>query len=375
MRFSKEKKEPNNWAKNVKEERVYIGNATSGRRGYYCLGCDKEMDAVLFKNPNYQSYFRHVPFDVKKGEKSCPFRDREYRELIATEILHRLKRIKVPEILKYPPKDKGEEGALVLLKEAEFITAHKVKSQLTFYEDKEGNIKWGKNPEIEERHLLIRPDVIFFDRKGKPILFIELVITHKVPDGKKIKLRRIGIDTISIIVPKGSQQEIEDNFKSIQKTKWEYNEIEASTQYIPVPYGHSEGILEFDEIQRRIFGENYWCRKASLNNTIRSIKKGLGSEPYRRAERDIESEISRIENATKEERQRLDSMEREHGGGIERRRQQSIDRIKERNPEGDCELSRGIRKALKVREICENYKERLETYEGYKARLEYARAI
>lgn len=298
----------NDWAKNVKGEHLFIDNAQSGRKGYFCIGCDKQMEAVIRKkNPNYRSYFRHVPVDIEKDDTPCTFSNRQYRETLATDILQRIKAIKVPNVYKYPPR--GEDGVPMLLEKAKFVTAKKVKSQLTFYEDCNGAIKYGKNPEVEDRYLLIRPDVTFFDANNKPILLIELVITHKVKEEKKIKLRRLGIDTVSIIVPKSSAQEIEDNFKTTKRVKWEYNGIEASTKYIRVSSGTSEGILEFDEDQRRIFEESLTCRKARLNNTLRTIKKCLQSEPYRRAEHDFESEISRIESATKAEREGLEQME------------------------------------------------------------------
>jgi hypothetical protein len=299
----------NDWAKNVKGIHLYIDNAQSGRKaGYYCIGCDKQMDAVIRKkNPNHRSYFRHVPVDISKDETPCTFSNRKYREILATDILKRIKTIKVPNIYKYPPK--GEDGAPMLLEKAKSITATKVKSQLTFYEDSEGVVKFGKNPNVEDRYLLIRPDVTFFDINDKPILLIELVITHKVSEEKKIKLRRLGIDTISIIVPKSSEQEIEDNFKTTKRVKWEYNGIEANTKYVRVSSGASEGVLEFDTDQRRIFEESIKCRKARLNNTLRTIKKCLQSESYRRVEQLFESEISRIESATKGERKRLGDME------------------------------------------------------------------
>lgn len=298
----------NDWAKDVKGNHLYIDNALSGRKGYFCIGCDKEMEAVKkTKNLNHRSFFRHVPVDITKDETPCTFSNRQYRELLATDILQRLKTIKVPNVYKYPPK--GEEGAPMLLERARFIKAHKVKSQITFYEDDEGAVKFGKNPEVENRFLLIRPDVIFFDVNEKPILLIELVITHKVSAEKKIKLRRLGIDTVSIIVPKTSEQEIEDNFKSTQRIKWEYNESETNTNYERVSSRTTEGILEFDEDQRRIFDEDVSCRKARLNNTIRTIKKFLQSKSYRGAEQHLESEISRIEKATREEQKRLGALE------------------------------------------------------------------
>ena len=295
-------------AKNVKGERIYIGNAESGRKGYFCLGCDKPMQAnIQRKNPNHLSYFSHVPVDLSKGEKKCTYSNREQRELIATDILQRIKTMKVPEVLKFPPK--GVKGNPVELEKSRFITAHTVKSQLTFYEDEEGNIHPGKNPDVEERYLLLRPDVTFFNEKGKAILFIELVVTHKVSDEKKIKLRRMGIDTVSVVIPKGSDQEIEENFKSVKRVKWEYNGEEARTSYLSVSHRAPKGVLEFDEQQRRIFGESVPCRRSRINNTIRTLRKCLEGKSYRDTERDFEREIFRVKGATEGARERLERIQ------------------------------------------------------------------
>ncbi|ANH60734.1 hypothetical protein [Dokdonia donghaensis] len=295
-------------AKNIQGDVIFIDDAESGRKGYYCLGCGKEMQAAIQrKNPNYKSYFSHVPVDKSKGEKPCVFSNREYREILASNILQRLKRIKVPAILKYPHK--GNDEYPVQLQAARFIDAHSVKSEITFYEDEEGNVDWGKNPDIEDRYLLMRPDVVFFDINEKPILFIELVVTHKIDDEKRIKLRRLGIDTVSVRVPKSSDQDIEKAFNITKHTKWEYSEEEANTAYTQVAKRTSERVLEFDEDQRRVFREGYNCRKSRIANTIRSIRKNLESESYRRTQHEFESEISRIENATEAEKSGLEQME------------------------------------------------------------------
>ena len=73
----------NDWAKNVKGSHVFISASESGRKGYYCIGCSKEMEAVIQKkNPSRKSFFRHVPVDIEKGEKACTFSNREYLSLI-----------------------------------------------------------------------------------------------------------------------------------------------------------------------------------------------------------------------------------------------------------------------------------------------------
>ncbi len=150
---------------------------------------------------------------------------------------------------------------------------------------------------------------IFHDEKDEPILFIELVDTNKVSDEKKIKLRRIGINTVSIIVPRGSDQEIADNFKSIERVKWEFNEEEANTTYLSVSHRAPEGLLDIDEDQRRIFGESIACRRNGIVNDIRSITACLGGESYRSARQDFERELFRIKKATVAEQERLEELE------------------------------------------------------------------
>ena len=299
----------NDWAKDITGEPIHISSAASGLKGYYCMGCQKEMQAVKFKNTAYQSYFRHHAHNIDKDKVECVFSSRVYRERLAEQILRRLKELKLPEVYKYPPK--GVIGNPILLAEKTTIQAAFVKSQLSFYEDENGEVKWGKNPEIDERYLLIRPDITFFDEEEKPILFVEFVITHKLPDDKKVKLKRLGINTVQIIIPKVPEAEIEKSLKSVTKVKWVYNEIESNTDYIPVLEGNSEGIPFIDEEQRKLFEESYACRAAQLKNLIRSISRSVASESYKRVEFQFEREISRIKEATTRNRQRLDELEKE----------------------------------------------------------------
>ena len=300
-------KEPDNdWANDVKGNPIHISQAESGAKGYYCMGCTKQMQAVKFKNVNHQSYFRHHIIDTDTSRVECVHASKEYREKLAYFYFMRVKQIKVPAVYKFPPK--GEEGNPILLEEAKTITAHRVERELTFYENEEGEIKWGKNPEIEERFLLIRPDAVFFDKNDKPILFLEFVITHK-PDTEKLnKLQRIGINTVQIIVPKLPEPELEKSISSASKVKWTYNEIESNTQYIPISTGDTAGIPFIDEEQRKLFTESYKCRTAQIGNLIRSINKCLASQSYRRAEHLFEQEIQRVERNTTDTRKRHEEL-------------------------------------------------------------------
>ena len=298
----------NDWANDIKDNPIHITQAESGLKGYYCMGCNKEMQAVKMKNPNHQSYFRHHIKDIDTSKIECVHASKEYRERLAYFYFMRTKQIKVPAVYKYPPK--GEEGIPILLQEAKTIVAHRVEREVTFFEDEEGTIHSGKNAKVDERYLWIRPDAVFYDEYDKPILFLEFVVTHKPDIDKLNKLQRLGINTVQIIVPKLPEAELEKSISSVSKVKWTYNEIESNAEYIPVSSGDTEGIPFIDEEQRKLFEESYKCRRAQLNNLIHALKRCLASQSYRRVEHLFEQEISRIEKATREHQSRLDDLQR-----------------------------------------------------------------
>jgi len=289
----------NVYALNLQDEEVFIGNVESGRKGYFCIGCKREMQAVKPKIASIRPYFRH---DVKalKDRKKCTYSDETYRHKLAKEILQINKSIKVPAVYKYP--EKGVEGWPNLISESRVIEAFSVGIEKLFYEDENGEISFGKNDESKNKHLLLKPDVTFFDRKQNPILFIELVATHKISEEKKIKISRLGIDTIQITIPKDSPEAIGNAINNTNHTKWIYNYEQANTQYIPVSLSSSKGIQPIDEIQRKFFEESFKCRAAQIGNLISTIKRCVGSEHYAQIERNYRSEISRIEENTENHR-------------------------------------------------------------------------
>ena len=207
------REEQNEYAKNIKGETIYILNAESGRKGYYCIGCQNEMQAVKSKIKGRKSYFRHDATNVKKNERKCTFSNQTFRHEQAIFILNRIKKIKVPILYKYPPLNSS--GKAIKIRDSKFIEAEYTKSEITFYETDSGDVKFGKNPKIDSRNLLIRPDVTFFNIKNEPILLIEIVVTHKIDSEKLAKIKRLGIDTVQITIPKDSLENIENSFKSM----------------------------------------------------------------------------------------------------------------------------------------------------------------
>lgn len=284
---------------------IHISEAKSGLNGYYCLGCKKQMQAVKGKIRTH--YFRHHAKDVDKNTTECVVANRKYRELIARDILHRLKELKVPAVYKFPPKN--IDGLPNELKPSETIKAHRVKSELTFYEDEDCKVRHGQNPNIDERYLLIRPDITFFNEKNQPLLLVEFVVTHKIDNEKRAKLKRLGLNTVQIIIPKKPEPEIEKALKTRSKVKWVYHEIEANTNYVFVSKSTDSRIWEIDDDQKRIFEESYKCRTSQIKYLIRSVKRALESQSYQRIEQHFESEISRVERATESERKKLGDME------------------------------------------------------------------
>lgn len=300
----------NVFADNVKGDSIHISQAESGQKGYFCQGCKKELQAIRHKVHNRMDYFRHAPLDVKHNELKCTYRDETYRHKLAKEILSRLKHIKVPAVYKYPPK--GVEGLANLLSESVLIEAHSVQIERAFYEDESGEIKWGSGHGIDEKYLLVKPDVIFFDLNNNPILFIELVATHKADNEKKAKLRRLGINAIEVSIPKDSEAGIESALYNTKKIKWLYNYVEQSTPYIPIPASASEGIPSIDEQQKRFFSETLECRQAEVRNLIRTLTRVLESKQFGEVIKQLREELSRVKGNTEEHQSKLDGLREEY---------------------------------------------------------------
>lgn len=309
--FNKNRLEDHFYAKTIEGKTIYIEQAISGKNGYFCPDCGREM--IAKKGDVKVHHFAHDAKDVKI-ERKCIYSNEQYRHKLGKEILQRIKQVKVPTLYKYPPIG-GVEGQVIKIKDSCTIAAHEVKIELDFYEDENGNIKFGKNVDYNNsnKHLLFRPDVAFFNSKSQPILLIELVATHKVDSEKLAKIKRLGINSIEITLPKDSEQAIEKTFYNTYKTIWLYNYEEENFKYSINSNGINEGIPSFDELQRRVFetAESYNCRSTQINNFIRGFRKVMESEQYTNTQQYLRGEIQRIENNTKDNRERLRTIERQ----------------------------------------------------------------
>lgn len=310
--MKEEKKEDysSDWAYSESlQKAIHISNADSGLNDYRCLGCHSKMQAVIQKKiPSRLSFFRHhVPKSIKEKPK-CIRANKEYREKIAKAILNRLKYVNAPAIYKFPLNLEVDLLPMKIERKKR-IEASYTKAELTFYEDENGVVRWGKNPKIVEKNLLIRPDITFFNKEDKPILFIEFIVTNKISQEKYLKLSRIGIDTLRINIPKKSEEDIEKALKSSRTYKWAYNERESNTEYIPVPRGNTKEFSQVNDNERIIFEEDFKCRQAEINQLIRSIERSLSSEQYRRIEYELNQQIQKVERNSERAKQRLEELE------------------------------------------------------------------
>ncbi len=76
------------YARSVKLAKdIHISEAPErGRKGYLCIGCGREMQAVFPNTQNHRKYFRHDAKFIKPGQQ-CTFKDEEYRRKLAIETL------------------------------------------------------------------------------------------------------------------------------------------------------------------------------------------------------------------------------------------------------------------------------------------------
>ena len=288
----------NIYAKDIKGNPVHAGQVERGRKGYYCLGCDKEMEA---RNGEIRDpYFAHIPI-ITQTEKKCTYSDETYRHKLAKEILQRIKKVKVPNLYKYAPV--GVYGKANKLDDSKYIYASSVKNEIQFYENDRSEIRYGRDIDFDknkDKHLLIQPDVTFFDNTDSPILFIEVVATHKVDLNKLLKLKRLGINTIQVSIPRESPEAIEEIFHKTNRTEWLFNHEQENAEYIFIPQGNNQRILPDSKFGEKLLkaSESFECRSSQIKNLIRRLKQCVGSEPYRSIKQQLRSEISRVERNT-----------------------------------------------------------------------------
>ncbi len=309
---------------------VHIDQAESGKKGYVCIGCGQEMIAYNGGTHYRRHYFGHDPKSVEhKGQ--CTFSNETYRHKVAKDILQQIKQIKVPAVFVGSPDGVGRPRRI---RDAQIVSATTVGIEWLFFENEEGEIKYCPKSEYFEhpkRNLLIQPDVAFFDKNGKPILLIEVVATHKIDDDKRFKLKCLGLDTVSVNIPKALPEIIQQTFFSVQHTKWAYNHEQTITEYISVPGQSSAPVSSIDELPDELHEENYRCRATQIGGLIRTLEKCLDGESYRSVEGYVGGEIARVSANTERDSQRLRGLQTEHYNTIHDANSGALGRIESKS--------------------------------------------
>lgn len=307
---------------------IHISEATQrGRKGYLCIGCNREMQAVLPKVQNVRRYFRHDPKFIKPGDH-CTFKDEEYRRALAIATLVKNKELRVPPVYKYPPK--GEEGLALFLMPGTTVSASRVEKNQFFYEDCNGNVGSTSNYEGPPEDLLFKADVVFYNENDEPTLFIRLGKRRKLTINERAGLQRLRVNTINLTIPKESEAAIELSQKKGDRAKWLYHDDEQQIAYFSVPTDLGEGIPSVDGDQDILSGESYDCRKVQVNNLIRALSRCLESEPYRTAEQGIRTAIGTTELAIKRVGERRNELENQYRTAAETANRSELDEIDRR---------------------------------------------
>jgi len=292
--------------------RVFIDDVISGKRGYWCIGCDGEMVAV--KPRDRMAYFRHYATELIPRRK-CFYSDVEERYKIAKESFVINRRIKVPSIYKDPPP--GATGLPYRISNTKVIQAHQVAINRFFYINEDENIEWGDETILPELKFLAKADVVFLDQADRPFLLIFFVEKHHLQKEQKANLHILGIDAVQVAIPRSSPEEITAVYTKHEKTKWLFNNDYERTPYIPVSGRPPGEVFLVDNIQGKFLEENFYCRRAQIARIIRQITRTLGSPSYLQTAERIGVEISRIDRLTSEERKRFEDFEKREARSVQ----------------------------------------------------------
>jgi gas vesicle protein len=263
-------------------QEISVAEATSGANGYFCLGCGYELMAR--KGEVNTPHFAHVPTGTD-AERSCDYSSETYRHELAKKLLQRLMQVRVPAV--YAARPVGYRGRLPQLAEARDVMATRVLDERNVYVDEHGEVCFAKryrNEPFDEqqgrRLLLGRPDIVFLDKQGAPLLLIEIYATHKVSEEKLTRLRLLGVDAIEIFIPRHCDPAaIEHLFSTTTHTHWLYNGQQANAGPL-APDSHllASGSAAAADLEDRLSGrtETLKCRRSRVSHAIQAVRSCLG---------------------------------------------------------------------------------------------------
>jgi len=276
--------------RNMDSQIIHISGATERGNLYTCLGCGKEIQAVLRHIKGAKSYFRHHPTDIPVTQR-CTFKDDDYRKKLTLETLELEKTIKVPPLYKKPPV--GTNGLAIPLLSSEFITGDRVKRNVTFFENQIGEVNWTTTYNSELGDLLFRAESVLLNKDDEPILLIQIVKKFGLSPNQFAGLKRIAIDAVQITIPKDSPEEMHRSLMTATRTKWIYNNHEQRVDYFSISDENRVGISDVDGYDDVFFEESFDCRKVQINNLIRAINRCLQTEQYSTAERRFKESVGK----------------------------------------------------------------------------------
>lgn len=189
------------YAFDAEDREVKISQAVS-KGEYFCQHCRKLLIAKLGQWNEH--HFAHKAVDTIRP---CTFSNESYRHRKAKQLLVARLRIMVPAVYAAPPE--GYTGKVPRLAPAREIVAASAVGERNIYVDEQAELiveprEPGEpfNTEQGRRHLLARPDVVFYDEAGQPILLIEIHAEHRCGPEKIARLQQYGVDTIELSIPR-----------------------------------------------------------------------------------------------------------------------------------------------------------------------------
>ena len=350
MELEKRKKENLEFAIRIRDNQtIHISRATERGNLYKCVGCGKEIQAVLRHIKDAKSYFRHHPTDIPVIQR-CTFKDDDYRKKLTLETLELEKIIKVPPLYKKPPS--GTNGLAIPLLSGEFVTGDRVRRHVTFYENDEGEVNWTNSYNNEMGDLLFKAESVLFNKEDEPILLIQIGKKFGLSPTQFAGLKRIMIDTIQITIPKESPEEMHRALMTATRTKWIYNNYEQRVDYFSISDENRIGISDVDGDDDFFFEESFDCRKVQISNLIRAINRCLQTEQYVAIEKGFRAAVGEGNLNIRRLEQRRSELEDEIGERLDEQYREQFHLVAERRRATAGEIA-GLER--KRRELEERY--------------------
>lgn len=322
-------------ARNEQGEITPIWEARSGEQ-YRCIDCGYPMVAKALAGGSKRE--KHFAHKATEGMRPCSFSNESYRHYIAKQLLVAQLWVMVPAV--YPRVPPGFQGKMPLLAPARQVKAASATQEQNIYVDEQGEIRSERRVagvEFDDfggrRVPLARPDVVFFNAAGQPILLIEIHAEHQCSEQKIARLALYGVDTIEIHIPRSSDSaHIEYLLTVTQNTIWLYNGQQAS--FVLATAGTAlltgSGVAAAD-LEEYLSGrtETLKCRLNRVTDAIHALRAVLGrvdveqqNARYREHAQRGQEYISRLEKERAARNERLGEDVRQQ---VEERRRELVD--------------------------------------------------